>query len=46
MQRAVGLARAGTAFAEVSALTGYADQAHLSRETRALSGTTLGELVM
>jgi AraC-like DNA-binding protein len=45
LQRALGLARAGTPFAEVSAVAGYADQAHLSREVRALAGVPLGELV-
>ncbi|MEV6523658.1 helix-turn-helix domain-containing protein [Longispora sp. NPDC051575] len=45
LDRALGLARAGRAFAEVAAVAGYADQAHLSREVRALAGVTLGELV-
>jgi AraC-like DNA-binding protein len=44
-RRAVALARAGTGFAEVAVRTGYADQAHLSREVRALSGVPLGTLV-
>jgi hypothetical protein len=29
----------------VSASTGYADQAHLSREVRAMAGVPLGELI-
>ncbi|MFI5936787.1 helix-turn-helix domain-containing protein [Actinoplanes sp. NPDC051494] len=44
-QRAMGLARAGRPFAEVSVLAGYADQAHLSRDVRALAGLPLGQLV-
>lgn len=46
MQRALALARGGTPFADVSAVAGYADQAHLSREVRALAGVPLRELVM
>jgi AraC-like DNA-binding protein len=37
-QRAVQLIDAGRSLAEVSAACGYADQAHLTREVRALSG--------
>jgi len=37
-QRAVGPIRAGRALAEVAASSGYADQAHLTREVRALAG--------
>jgi AraC-like DNA-binding protein len=44
MRRAVALARAGRAFAEVATETGYADQAHLAREVRTLAGVPLGEL--
>jgi AraC-like DNA-binding protein len=45
LQRAVALARDGRPFATVSADAGYADQAHLAREVRALAGVPLGELV-
>lgn len=41
LRRALALARAGLPFAEVACVVGYADQAHLSREVRALAGTTL-----
>lgn len=40
LQRALGRARAGTPWAEIAALEGYADQPHLAREVRALAGTT------
>ncbi|HEY5821873.1 MAG TPA: helix-turn-helix domain-containing protein [Propionibacteriaceae bacterium] len=43
--RALDLARAGTAYASCAAQAGYADQAHLARDVRALTGTTLGDLV-
>lgn len=45
MQRALALARQGIPFAEVAATTGYADQAHLSREVKALAGVPLSALV-
>ncbi|NMD54482.1 MULTISPECIES: helix-turn-helix domain-containing protein [Tsukamurella] len=38
-QRAVGPIRAGRALAEVAASSGYADQAHLTREVKALTGS-------
>ncbi|MFD0274437.1 helix-turn-helix domain-containing protein [Kitasatospora sp. NPDC127111] len=44
MNRSVGLARAGRPFAEIAATLGYADQAHLSREVRALAGVPLSAL--
>ncbi|MFF7155067.1 helix-turn-helix domain-containing protein [Streptomyces sp. NPDC008139] len=45
LQGALELARRGTAFAEVAALAGYADQAHLSREVMSLAGVPLGRLI-
>lgn len=42
LQRALALTRRGLAQAEVAYAAGYADQAHLAREVRALAGTTLG----
>ncbi len=38
--RALEAIRAGTAMAQVAAFCGYADQAHLTRDVRALTGTT------
>ncbi|MFG3442708.1 helix-turn-helix domain-containing protein [Nonomuraea sp. NPDC047897] len=43
-QRALRLARTGVPFAEVAALTGYTDQAHLSHDVRRLSGVPLRSL--
>lgn len=45
LQRALVLARAGRPFAEVAVAAGYADQPHLAREVRALTGVPLGELL-
>ena len=42
--RALTLARQGRAFADTAAETGYADQAHLAREVKALAGVSLGVL--
>ncbi|WP_215449895.1 helix-turn-helix domain-containing protein [Streptomyces sp. ATCC 21386] len=45
LQRALALARDGVPFAETAARTGYADQAHLARDVRELTGLPLGELL-
>lgn len=44
LQRALALARTGVPYGETSARAGYADQAHLSRDVRELTGMRLGEL--
>ncbi len=44
LQRALAAARAGRPAALVAAGAGYADQQHLAREVRALTGTTLSRL--
>lgn len=44
LRRALAVARRGRPYAEVSAVAGYADQAHLAREVRALAGVPLGAL--
>ena len=44
LQRALAQARRGVPFATVAAGCGYADQAHLAREVRALTGTNLSRL--
>ncbi len=43
--RAMGLAWNGVPFAEIAHRTGYADQAHLSREVKGLAGVPLGVLL-
>jgi AraC-like DNA-binding protein len=45
LNRALADARLGTPLAAVAARSGYADQAHLSREVRALTGTTPSRLL-
>ncbi|MEV7286239.1 helix-turn-helix domain-containing protein [Streptomyces sp. NPDC093252] len=45
LQRALALARAGVPHAETASRAGYADQAHLSREVKDLTGVRLGELL-
>lgn len=44
LNRALALARRGTPQASVAAVAGYADQAHLAREVKALTGVPLGAL--
>ncbi|WP_077797863.1 helix-turn-helix transcriptional regulator [Streptomyces sp. JHA26] len=45
LQRALALARAGTALAETAARAGYADQAHLTRDVRELTGLSPAALL-
>ncbi|MFD5390142.1 helix-turn-helix domain-containing protein [Streptomyces sp. NPDC127074] len=45
LNRALDLARTGVPYAAVAATAGYADQAHLAREVRALTGVPLGRLL-
>jgi AraC-like DNA-binding protein len=44
-QRALGLARKGLRLADVAAVTGFSDQAHLARDVRALAGVPMGQLL-
>jgi AraC-like DNA-binding protein len=44
-ERAAALITSGTDLATVAALAGYSDQSHLTREVRAFTGNTPGELV-
>ena len=43
--QALTLARAGTPLASTAARVGYADQAHLAREVKALAGVSASELI-
>ncbi|MBB5957619.1 AraC-like DNA-binding protein [Saccharothrix tamanrassetensis] len=43
--RAMKLAWTGAPFADIAHRTGYADQAHLSREVKDLAGVPLGQLI-
>ncbi|MFF3330985.1 helix-turn-helix domain-containing protein [Streptomyces sp. NPDC002888] len=45
LQRALALARGGTPFAATATGAGYADQAHLARDVRQLTGMTLTDLL-
>ncbi|MFI1568533.1 DUF6597 domain-containing transcriptional factor [Streptomyces sp. NPDC020490] len=45
LQRALRLARDGVPFAQTAALAGFADQAHLARDVKALAGLSLRELL-
>ncbi len=45
LQRALASVRDGVPLAETAMLAGFADQAHLSREVRALAGIPLGEFL-
>ena len=44
-QRALAMARAGRPLADVAYATGYADQAHMANEVRALAGTPIRALL-
>lgn len=45
LRRAIGLARSGQSLAMASALSGYADQPHLNRQCRTLTGLSPGEAI-
>ncbi|QBS40827.1 helix-turn-helix transcriptional regulator [Nocardia sp. CS682] len=45
MQRALAQARRGRSFADIAVSTGFADQAHLAREMRDLTGMPLGQVL-
>ena len=45
MRRALDLARSDIGFADTAALAGYADQAHMSRDIRALTGRSPGHVI-
>jgi AraC-like DNA-binding protein len=44
-QRALRLARAGGRLVDVAVVSGYADQAHLARESRRLAGVPITQLL-
>ncbi|RZU23907.1 AraC-like DNA-binding protein [Streptomyces sp. BK239] len=46
LQRALALARRGVPYADTASRAGYADQAHLARDVRELSGMTLTDLLL
>lgn len=46
LQRALALARSGMPFAATASEAGYADQAHLAREVKDLTGVTLRRLML
>ncbi len=45
MRRALELARSDIGFADTAALAGYADQAHMNRDIRALTGRSPGRVI-
>ncbi|MEV2250664.1 DUF6597 domain-containing transcriptional factor [Streptomyces sp. NPDC050147] len=45
LQRALALARGGLAYAETAAVAGFADQAHLARDVKELTGVPLSRLL-
>ncbi|MGW1323741.1 helix-turn-helix domain-containing protein [Streptomyces antibioticus] len=45
LQHALTLAREGVPYADTAARSGYADQAHLTREVKEFTGRTLGSLL-
>lgn len=45
LQRALALARDGMSYADTAAVAGFADQAHLARDVKELTGVPLGTLL-
>jgi AraC-like DNA-binding protein len=45
LQRALALARAGVPYADTAVRAGFADQAHLARDVKALTGVPMGRLL-
>ncbi|MEU7580229.1 DUF6597 domain-containing transcriptional factor [Streptomyces sp. NPDC041068] len=45
LQRALALAREGLSYADTAAVAGFADQAHLARDVKELTGVPLGTLL-